>query len=294
MYVNSEAWPPTRRRFYLWVWVGVFFVAGIGVAVLGWRGNSWWRRGFAVLAIPLTLLAALVALNKWVGYYPSVQTAWGGALTAGPLPNQVDASELPELRNTVQSSGKLVEVDIAGDASGFKHRSEYVYLPPAWFAGATLPKLPVIMMVAGEFNTPADWIRTGNALPIIDGYAKSHGGAGPPDLCVRRLRWQLQQRHRMRQRSPPRQRRRPPDQGCPALSGQAIQRIGPGGQLGGGRLVDGRHLRYRPDCDAPRVVQRLRGHRRRSRPPPRAPRSRRSAGSTAATPRCGTCSIHAP
>ena len=176
-YINAEGLASDPAPFYLWVWIGVF-AAGIAVAVLGWRGNSWWRRGVAGLAIPLTLVTALLALNKWVGYYPSVQTAWG-ALTAGPLPNEIDAADLPGLRNTVQSTGKLVEVDIGKDASGFNHRSEYVYLPPAWFAGPTPPKLPVIMMVAGEFNTPADWIRTGNAMPIIEAYAKSHDGQAP-------------------------------------------------------------------------------------------------------------------
>ncbi|WP_201274423.1 alpha/beta hydrolase family protein [Mycolicibacterium sp. CH28] len=176
-YVDSEGLASDPAPFGLWIWVGLF-AAGVAVAVFGWRGSPWWRRGLSVVTIPLTLLAALVALNQWVGYYPSLQTAWG-ALTAGPLPNQVDAADLPALRNTVQTSGKLVEVDIGSDASGFKHRSEYVYLPPAWFAGETPPRLPVIMMVAGEFNTPADWIRTGNAMPIIDGYAKSHGGQAP-------------------------------------------------------------------------------------------------------------------
>ncbi len=131
-----------------------------------------------MLAIPLTLMTALLALNKWVGYYPSVQAAWG-ALTAGPLPNQIDAADLPGLRNTLQGNGKLVDVDIGADASGFKHRSEYVYLPPAWFAGPARPRLPVVMMVAGEFNTPADWMRSGNVMPIIDGYAQSHGGQAP-------------------------------------------------------------------------------------------------------------------
>ena len=176
-FVDSEGLASDPAPFGLWVWTGVF-AAGVAVAVLGWRGSSWWRRAVALLAIPLTLLTALVALNKWVGYYPSVQTAWG-ALTAGPLPDQVDAADLPGLRNTGQTSGKLVEVDIGNDASGFHHRSEYVYLPPAWFAGPTPPRLPVVMMVAGEFNTPADWIRTGNAMPIIDGYASSHGGQAP-------------------------------------------------------------------------------------------------------------------
>ena len=176
-YVNSEGLASDPAPFGLWVWAAVF-VGAVAVAILGWRGSSWRRRGLSMLAIPLTLLSALIALNQWVGYYPTVQSAWG-AVTAGPLPNQVDAADLPGLRKTAPSAGKLVEVDIPDDASGFKHRSEYVYLPPAWFAGDTPPRLPVIMMIAGEFNTPSDWMRSGNIMPIIDGYAQSHGGQAP-------------------------------------------------------------------------------------------------------------------
>ena len=61
----------------------------VAVAVLGWRSARWWRRGVAVLAVPLCLLSAGVALNLWVGYFPTVQTAWN-QLTAGPLPDQTD------------------------------------------------------------------------------------------------------------------------------------------------------------------------------------------------------------
>lgn len=177
LFVNSEGLASDPAPLQLWIWTGLF-TASVALVVVGWRGATWWRRGLSVAAVPLTLLSTLIALNQWVGYYPSVQTAWG-ALTAGPLPNQIDAAALPRLRNTMQPNGKLVQVDIGSQASGFAHRSEYIYLPPAWFAGATPPRLPVIMMVAGEFNTPADWIRTGNAMPIIDGYAASHGGRAP-------------------------------------------------------------------------------------------------------------------
>lgn len=176
-YVNAEGLASDPAPFGLWLWVGVF-AASVAVALLGWRHARWWRRALSLVVVPLTLLSALIALNQWVGYYPTVQAAWG-AVTAGPLPNQVDAEELSALRNTSPENGKLVEVDIPGDASGFKHRSEYVYLPPAWFTGPEPPRLPVIMMIAGEFNTPSDWIRSGNVLPIIDTYAKSHGGQAP-------------------------------------------------------------------------------------------------------------------
>ncbi len=176
-YMDSQGLASNPPPLELWVWIGVFF-ATIAITVLGWRSARWWRRGLAVLSIPLTLVAVLLAINQWVGYYPTVQAAWG-AITAGPLPDEVDADALAGLRNTSPSTGKLVKVDISDAASGFKHRSEYVYLPPAWFAGTAPPQLPAIMMIAGEFNTPADWMRSGNVMPVIDGYAQSHGGQAP-------------------------------------------------------------------------------------------------------------------
>ena len=176
-YMNSEGLASNPPPLELWIAIAVF-VAAIPIAVLGWRSAAWWRRGLALLAIPLTLLAALLVVNQWVGYYPTVPAAWG-ALTAGPLPDQIDAADLAGLRNSTPTTGKLVKVDIPDTASGFKHRSEFVYLPPAWFAGPTPPRLPAVMMIAGEFNTPADWMRSGNVMPIIDGYAQSHGGHAP-------------------------------------------------------------------------------------------------------------------
>ena len=176
-YMNSQGLASDPAPARLWLWVAGC-VGAIAVAVLGWPGARWWRRALSMLAIPLTLTGVLLTLNQWVGYYPTVQAAWN-ALTAGPLPDEVDAAALPGLRNTAPATGKLVKVDIPYAASGFKHRSEYVYLPPAWFAGATPPQLPAVMMLAGEFNTPADWIRSGNIKPIIDDYAHSHGGQAP-------------------------------------------------------------------------------------------------------------------
>jgi S-formylglutathione hydrolase FrmB len=80
---------------------------------------------------------------------------------------------------TVLGHGSVVPVDIPSAASGFKHRTELVYLPPRWFASNPAPQLPVVMMIGGEFNTPADWLRTGNAAAIVDSFAQSHGGNAP-------------------------------------------------------------------------------------------------------------------
>ena len=176
-WVDSEGLASDPAPLQLWLW-SVGFLAMVAVAVFGWHSSRWRRRALSLLAIPLTLLAVLLSLNRWVGYYPTVPAAWN-ALTAGPLTDEVDRDSLALLRNTTPESGKLVQVDIPDSGSGFKHRSEYVYLPPVWFAGPTPPALPTVMMIAGEFNTPADWIRSGSAVPIIDEYARTHAGEAP-------------------------------------------------------------------------------------------------------------------
>jgi S-formylglutathione hydrolase FrmB len=183
-YVDSQGLAGDPAPSSLWVWVGLTGVA-LTVAALGWRGIRWRRRAVSLLAVPLCLLSAGVALNLWVGYFPTVQIAWN-ELTAGPLPDETDMATVTAMRRngTVPTHGALVPVTIPSDASHFKHRTELVYLPPAWFGGKTTPKLPVVMMIAGEFNTPADWPRTGNAIATIDAFAATHGGNAPVFVFV--------------------------------------------------------------------------------------------------------------
>jgi S-formylglutathione hydrolase FrmB len=145
-YMNSQGLASDPAPMRLWVWTAVF-AASVAVAVVGFAGARWWRRGLTIAAVP--------------------------------LPDQTDAASLAALRNTRPDAGKVVPVDIPATGSGFTHRREYVYLPPVWFTGATPPRLPVVMMIAGEFSNPTNWIRTGNAVGVVDGYAKAHAGAAP-------------------------------------------------------------------------------------------------------------------
>ncbi|WP_370071213.1 alpha/beta hydrolase [Mycobacterium sp. MAA66] len=182
-YTNSQGLAGNPAPMSLWIWVGLSGLA-LGVLMLGWRGTAWWRRGVAVLAVPLCLLSTGVALNGWVGYFPTVQTAWG-ELTAGPLADQTDMTTVTAMKaaGTVPSHGQVVPVEIPDTASGFNHRTEIVYLPPAWFAKNAAP-LPTVMMIAGEFNTPADWLRIGNVATLFDSFAAAHGGFTPVFVFV--------------------------------------------------------------------------------------------------------------
>jgi S-formylglutathione hydrolase FrmB len=181
-YIDSQGMAGDPAPSSLWIWVGLTGIA-VAVAVLGWRSSRWRRRMVSLVAIPLCLLSAGLALNLWVGYFPTVQAAWN-ELTAGPLPDETDLNTVMAMRGKgIPAHGALVPVTIPADASGFKHRTELVYLPPAWFA-ANAPKLPVVMMIAGEFNTPSDWPRTGNAIATIDNFAAAHNGTAPVFVFV--------------------------------------------------------------------------------------------------------------
>jgi S-formylglutathione hydrolase FrmB len=163
----------------LWVWLAVTGVAAV-VFVAGWPGARWWRRALSAAGLPLALLCAALALNLWVGYFPTVQTAYN-QLTAGPLPDQTDQATVIAMqdRHQIPAHGTVVDVNIDAKASGFKHRGELVYLPPAWFATNPAPHLPTLMMIGGEFNTPADWLRAGNAINSVDDFAAADGGNAP-------------------------------------------------------------------------------------------------------------------
>lgn len=178
-YITSFGIAGDAAPWSLWVWTAL---AGLAVAVLllGWRSAPWWRRGASVLAIPMCLLCVALAMNVWVGYFPTVRNAWN-QLTARPLPDQTDRITVTAMQFAGKrpTKGVVVPVAISARASKFKHRRELVYLPPAWFAHNPPPRLPTVMMIGSALNMPADWLRAGNAVQTIDDFASTHGGNAP-------------------------------------------------------------------------------------------------------------------
>ncbi|MDT5086833.1 MAG: hypothetical protein QOJ61_3876, partial [Mycobacterium sp.] len=167
-YITSGGLADDPAPRLLWWWIAVSGTA-LAILVLGWQGARWWRRCASLVSVPLCLLSAALTLNLWVGYFPTVQTAWD-QLTAGPLPDQTDSASVSAMAaiGIQPAHGGVVSVTIPDDASHFKHRGEVVYLPPAWFSSTPPPQLRTVLMIGGVFNTPADWLRAGNAVKTID------------------------------------------------------------------------------------------------------------------------------
>lgn len=178
-YVDSLGIAGNAGPLALWIWVGLSTLA-LGVAVAGWAGARWWRRAAAVVAVPLCALSCVLTLNIWVGYFPTVHAMWN-QMSSGPLIDQTDRLTVTKMQvmHARPKAGVIVPVDTGNSGSAFDHRRELVYLPPAWFATNPPPHLPTVMMIGSELNTPADWLRAGNALHTVDTFASAHGGDAP-------------------------------------------------------------------------------------------------------------------
>ena len=167
--------------------VGVFLFAFMIAAAVMTHG---WLRVLSIVMIPVTLLATAVRANAIYGEYQTM----GSLFDYSPYPhistldlslNTISVREWNEQavaksRNTTQipQSGKLVHVDIPNPKSGFKAREALVWLPPAAFAKHP-PKLPVMVMFAGQPGSPTRFFTASNAIEVLGRFAAEHHGLAP-------------------------------------------------------------------------------------------------------------------
>lgn len=169
----------------LWAWVALSATA-IATVFTGWPQSHWYLRNLTVFAASFGLLSTGLVVNGWIGYLPTVGIAWN-QFTNGPLPGQTDWASVTAMRQRGirPATGALVTVAITPASSTFAHRDELVYLPPIWFTqGPASSPLPAVMMIAGEFHTPADWVRIGEAVTTLDDFASEHDGSAPVAVFV--------------------------------------------------------------------------------------------------------------
>ncbi|OBB13267.1 hypothetical protein A5761_02005 [Mycolicibacterium setense] len=186
LFVRDQGWSAEAISFGTVFWTAVLGFA-VTVLIAGWPGAAWWRRLVSVLSVVLVVVCGFAALNTATGYFPTVRAFWLRVTQAEPE-QWIDEAQLAALQQSgeIPTRGTVVRVDIPADASGFAHRTEVVYLPPAWFASNPPPQLPTVIMMGGEFNHPNDWLQSTSALKTLDDFAALHHGNAPvfvfPDI----------------------------------------------------------------------------------------------------------------
>lgn len=177
--VKFQGWSERAASVGAVIWVVITGFAA-AIMILAWRGNRWVRRVVSVLAVLLAVLCGFAELNRATGYFPTVQALWQRVTGSDP-PQWIDESALAAMRASGEqpTRGTIVWVEIPRDASGFGHRRELVYLPPAWFRSDPPPRLPAVMAIGAEFSHPSDWPQSGGALETLDRFAAFHHGYAP-------------------------------------------------------------------------------------------------------------------
>ena len=158
-----------------WIWFAMLLFAAL-MLIVGWRSGRWWRRGLAALAVMLTTVTLANAVNAAIGYYPTLRDAWR-TISHAPMPAAVELSQLGAV-SPGTPTGRIVAVAIPDTLSHFRHRQEFVYLPPAWFRRPR-QHLPVLELIGGVFAAADDWIRAGHAVETANAYAQQHSGLAP-------------------------------------------------------------------------------------------------------------------
>lgn len=146
---------------------------GIGLAAVVLRQGPGLQRVLAGCVIPLVLVAGGVAINLEFQQFPTFRALFGLTQVAAFAPPTTNAALA-----SVPDAGSVGAVTIPSNVSGFPARPAIVYLPPVALV-AQAPALPVLVMLSGQPGSPNDVFTAGTLTPILDGYARQHGGYAP-------------------------------------------------------------------------------------------------------------------
>ncbi|HEX7303878.1 alpha/beta hydrolase [Lentzea sp.] len=188
--VINHLWKPWPEPLpvVLMVWLGAALAAA-ALAVARLRSGRWYGRTFGVLLALGVLASAAVATNAHFGQYPNTRSVLDIFrndridlnVAAPPASGVVEVpvgkalSEVWKRPENLPDKGTVSEAEIPG---GFKSRPAWVYLPPAYHT-APRPRLPVIVLMAGQPGSPRDWFDGGRILDNLDAYARAHDGLAP-------------------------------------------------------------------------------------------------------------------
>ncbi|SDO12012.1 alpha/beta hydrolase [Lentzea jiangxiensis] len=188
--VVDHVWKPWPEPLptVLIVWLGAVLVA-LTLAVVRLRSGRWYGRAFGVLLALGVVMSAVVATNAHFGQYPTTRAVLdlfrndrvdlneaappaSGVVEVPVGKTLADVWTRPE---GLPDKGTVSEAEIPG---AFQARPAWVYLPPAYNT-TPRPRLPVVVLMAGQPGSPRDWFDGGRILDNLDAYARQHDGLAP-------------------------------------------------------------------------------------------------------------------
>ncbi|MFP1695017.1 alpha/beta hydrolase-fold protein [Gardnerella greenwoodii] len=173
-------------------WLVIICVA-IGFALVGFAGTAFvftkgWKRLVAVIAIVLTLVSTALRVDMVYGEYTTLGSIFGmGNFPKLEINKEKSATASIEEWYSLAKQNKLPKMPkkgilrsahIPNTYSKFKARTANVYLPPAALVKHP-PKLPVMVMLAGQPGSPNHFFAASDIAETLDDYAKSHKGLAP-------------------------------------------------------------------------------------------------------------------
>ncbi|PKV76674.1 alpha/beta hydrolase [Nocardia fluminea] len=171
---------------YAWVFLGVFTVAITAVHTVTDR-----RRYLPIsVAAAITITAACGnQVNLEFEAFPTVADILTIERTpAVPFTDIGSPSGLLDDTHPIDTGwtpppgmptrGKHTSAPIPGTKSGFAGRDAEIYLPPAYFTDPR-PRLPVLVLLAGQPGSPQDWMSAGKLTRTMDNFAAAHQGLAP-------------------------------------------------------------------------------------------------------------------
>jgi S-formylglutathione hydrolase FrmB len=196
--VVDHVWKPWPEPLpvMLTVWVGAVLIA-LALAVARLRTGRWYGRVFGMLLALGVTVSAVVATNAHFSQYPTMRAVLESLSNnqidlnqAAPPPSSVveepkgkKLAEVWKRPADLPDKGTVSETVIPG---GFPARPAWIYLPPA-YATSPRPKLPVIVLMAGQPGNPRDWFDGGRIHDNLDAFAREHDGLAPIVVAVDQL-----------------------------------------------------------------------------------------------------------
>lgn len=160
----------------------------IGFAVTAVVLSKGLKRLIAIISIILTLLSTTLRVDMVYGEFTNLGSIFGMSnfpkleLSKETLAKAsikewhrlAREHKLPKL----PEKGIIRSANIPNTLSNFKARTANLYLPPAALV-KNPPKLPVMIMLAGQPGSPNHFFAASNISSMLDDYAKHHNGLAP-------------------------------------------------------------------------------------------------------------------